>query len=254
MYSSDELFQLSREGYLGVYFPSCKATREKNTTITLEWAQKQFITRVHALFYFLHDTTNPQMTTKTMIFTHRPHLGLSLARFWFCWWHHNGLLMTSQWPDNCDAIMWIMISNSLDIDIIHCDIHGGSCKKQIIYVFNGNKIDIKIKMWMELPSKFHLVLICLGVIHPRDWGNVIQQCNSKWILIKWIGQISNATELFSCYVHFFYVKLMPWRLNKIMSFASSCGLIDDTQVMPGAKALETCLAYWANDVISMGLY
>ena len=30
MYSSDELFQRSREGYFGVYFPSCEATREIN--------------------------------------------------------------------------------------------------------------------------------------------------------------------------------------------------------------------------------
>ena len=39
----------------GVYFPSCEATREINTNITLEWAQKQFITCGHMLFHFLHD-------------------------------------------------------------------------------------------------------------------------------------------------------------------------------------------------------
>ena len=64
MHSSDELFQRSREGYFGVYFPSCEATREINTKITLEWTQKQFVTRVHISFYFLHDMTNPQMTIK----------------------------------------------------------------------------------------------------------------------------------------------------------------------------------------------
>ena len=32
---------------------------------------------------------------------------VALARFSFCWWRHNQLLMTSQWPDNCDAITWI---------------------------------------------------------------------------------------------------------------------------------------------------
>ena len=31
MYSSDELFQRSGEGYFGVYFLSCEATREINT-------------------------------------------------------------------------------------------------------------------------------------------------------------------------------------------------------------------------------
>ena len=127
MYSSDEPFQRSREGYFGVYFPSCEATREINTKITLEWVQKRFVTRVYTLFYFLHDITNPQMTIKTTSFTHRPRV--SLARFSFCWWRHNRLLMTSQWPDNCDAITWIVLSNSLDIDFIHGDIHGRSCKK-----------------------------------------------------------------------------------------------------------------------------
>ena len=127
MCSSDESFQRSREGYFGVYFPSCEATREINIQITLEWAQKRFVTRVHALFYFLHDKMNPEMTIKTTSFTHRPRV--SLARCSFCWRRHNRLLMTSQWPDNCDAILWIVISYSLDIDFIHGDILGRSCKK-----------------------------------------------------------------------------------------------------------------------------
>ena len=71
---------------------------------------------------------------KTTIFTLRPRV--LLARSSFCWWHHNGLLMTSQWLDNCYAITWIVISNSLDIDYIHGDIHDRSCKKlacRIVY-------------------------------------------------------------------------------------------------------------------------
>ena len=38
--------------------PSCE-TRAITTKITLEWAQKQFVTRVHTLFYILHHITNP---------------------------------------------------------------------------------------------------------------------------------------------------------------------------------------------------
>ena len=64
---------------------------------------------------------------KTTSFTRRPRV--SLARFSFCWWRHNRLL-TSQWLDNCDAITWIVISNTLNIDYIHGDIHGQSCKKK----------------------------------------------------------------------------------------------------------------------------
>ena len=122
-----ELFMRSRDCYFGVYSPSCAATMEINTKITLEWAHKEFGTRVHTLCHFLHDITNPYMTLKTRIFTH--HSRVSLARFTFCWWCHNLSVMMPQWPDNCDANTWQVISNSLDIDFIHGDIHGRSCKK-----------------------------------------------------------------------------------------------------------------------------
>ena len=63
---------------------------------------------------------------KTTIFT--LHSRVSLVRFSFCWSRHNRLLMTSQWPDNCEAITWIGILNSLHIDYIHGNIHVRSCK------------------------------------------------------------------------------------------------------------------------------
>ena len=47
----------------------------------------------------------------------------------FCWWRHTRFLITSQWPDICDVITRIDISNSLDIDFINGDIHGRSCKR-----------------------------------------------------------------------------------------------------------------------------
>ena len=126
MYSNGELFMRPREGYFGVYFPSCAATREINTKMTLEWAHKQFVTRVHTSFYFSHDIRNTQMTTKTTIFSHQHRV--SLVLFTFYWWRHNWLLMTSQWPDNCDLITLLVIINSLDTDFILGDIHGRSCE------------------------------------------------------------------------------------------------------------------------------
>ena len=63
------------------------------------------------------------------VFTHPPRV--SLARFTFCWWRHNRLLMTAQWPDNCDVGTWKVISNSLDIDFSRGKIYGRSCKKAI---------------------------------------------------------------------------------------------------------------------------
>ena len=113
------------------------------------------------------------MTTKTTIFTHRPRV--SLALFTFCWWHHNRLLMASQWPDHCDAIKWIMISNSLNIDFIHGDIHGWSCKNIAYETFMP--VD---SLWKQvvrasagivqyIPSNMHiacrlLLFVCSGVV------------------------------------------------------------------------------------------
>ena len=46
--------------YFGVEFPRCFTTREINTTITLSWALKQFVTQVHTLLSICL-----KMTTKT---------------------------------------------------------------------------------------------------------------------------------------------------------------------------------------------
>ena len=127
MYSSGELFLRSREGYFGVYFPSCEATMETNTKGTLEWAQKQFVTRVHTLFNFLHGMRIHKWRRKRR----SSHIDTSshIALIIFCiWWRHNLLLMTSQSPDNCDSSIWKVISSSLDTDFIHVDIHDRSCK------------------------------------------------------------------------------------------------------------------------------
>ena len=135
MYSRGELFMRSREGYFGVYFPSCAATKEINTKITLEWAHKQFVTRVHTLFYFLHDITNPWMALKqgsSHIIPVFHSLALRSAgdvTIDWRWRHNDQTIVTTTWQ---------MISNSLDIDFIHGDIHGRSCKNiqcDIVFIY-----------------------------------------------------------------------------------------------------------------------
>ena len=69
----------------------------------------------------INDDKNDDLYTSSPCLTH--------SGFVLLMWRHNRLLMTSQWPDTCDAITSITISNSLDIDFIHGDIHGRSCKK-----------------------------------------------------------------------------------------------------------------------------
>ena len=119
-----------------------------NTKITLQWVHKQFITRVQTLFCLLHDITYPSMTIKTTIFTHR--VRVSLARFTFCWWHHNRFLVMSQWPDSCDAITWIVIFKSLVTDLIHGDIHGRRCKKFGELCINFSQSDILLIVSVHL--------------------------------------------------------------------------------------------------------
>ena len=75
------------------------------------------------------------MAMNIAILLHRPRFPLPL--FMFCWWRHNRLLMTSLLPDNCDATTWQVISNSLDIDFIHGDIHDRSCKENLFYTISA---------------------------------------------------------------------------------------------------------------------
>ena len=91
---------------------SAETVRHESTYIIL------FLTRHNES---INDDKNDDPYTLSKCFTH------SVS---FCCWRHNRLLMTSQWPDNYDAITWIVISNSLDIDFIHGDIHDRSCKKK----------------------------------------------------------------------------------------------------------------------------
>ena len=94
MESTGELFMRPREGYFGVYFPSCEATREINIKIALEWAHKEFITRVETLFHFT-------------LWCHK-----------YITWHINYGARTRK-----------AISNSSDIDFNHSHVYGRMCEK-----------------------------------------------------------------------------------------------------------------------------
>ena len=94
---------------------------QNNTWVKTEMVHQQSI----HIILFLTQHNEFINAIKTMILTHLSRV--SLAQFSFCWCH-NRLLRTSYWPENRDAIMWIMISNSLDIDFIHSNIHSRLCK------------------------------------------------------------------------------------------------------------------------------
>ena len=118
----------------------------------------------------------------------------SLVQFSFYWWRHNQLLMTSQWPDNCDTITWIVISNSLDIDFIHGNIHGRSCKKNLSSTHWGlgplllSCISnyIRYNVWDELTYPFPNVSQTSAVQCIKVWewkSNFISHFVDMWLLI-----------------------------------------------------------------------
>ena len=132
MYLSDELFLRSR-GLFWCLFLELRSNEgnkyQNNTRVGTETVRHESTYII--LFLTRHNKSiNDDITT---IFSHRPRV--SLALFSFCWWRHNRLLMTSEWPANCGAITWIVLFNSLDIGFIHGNIHDRSCKKPVYFSF-----------------------------------------------------------------------------------------------------------------------
>ena len=85
---------------------------------------------VHTLFYFLHNIMDPYMMIKrrslhTNVICHWLCLHSADDFTIYCWWRHNAITQ----PDNLNVSTWKVISNLLDIDFIHSDIPGWSCKK-----------------------------------------------------------------------------------------------------------------------------
>ena len=87
-----------------------------NNKITLEWEQKQLIMCVHTLSYFLHDVIEPLMMIKYELHVSTPNPTCSAYV----------QPMTSELTTECIMIVtqtkWKVISNSIDIDLIHDDI------------------------------------------------------------------------------------------------------------------------------------
>ena len=126
MYSSGELFQCSQEGYYCVYFLGFEAPSQINTKITLDWVQKQFVMRVHVyIISFLawhnisiNDDKNDDLYTSSLCLTRSVSILLMTSQLIV-----DDVTITRQlWHDHVNDDI------SLDIDLIHGDIHGWSCK------------------------------------------------------------------------------------------------------------------------------
>ena len=93
MYLCDELFQRSREGYFGVYFPSCEATGEINTKITLEWMQRVRHESTYIILFLTqhNDDNNEDKGRSSHIDSVPLSPGLRSADDIpiGCWWRHN---------------------------------------------------------------------------------------------------------------------------------------------------------------------
>ena len=156
------------------------------------------------------------MMIKTTIFSHCPHV--SLTQFSFCWWPHNRSLMTSQWWDNCDTNMWIVISNSLEISILFQLIFMAVCVRNYGNIQIGlvitrstrttrtlafwdtphrpmithtsdshqipsqNKTKSKLQIWKKKLPKIHILKFCKRRYTPHTCSSSLIRCiNMKWI-------------------------------------------------------------------------
>ena len=77
MYSGDELFQRSREGYFGVYFPSCEAKRVINAKNKTRVGTETVRHESTYIILFLTRQNESINDYKTTIFTHRSRVLLS---------------------------------------------------------------------------------------------------------------------------------------------------------------------------------
>ena len=145
-------FCTHERGYFGVYFPRCEATRQINTKITLNTCIILFLTPHNQS---INDDKNGDLHTSVYILLMRSQ---SIA---------DDFIMARQlWRDQ-----WITISNSLDIDFIHGDIHRRSCKKR-------SYVMIKLKIFFVIKSKIYLCLYINIIIYEiYEWTDVITVIN-----------------------------------------------------------------------------
>ena len=137
--------------------------------------------------------------------------------------------MTSQWPDNCDAVTWIMISNSLDIDFIYGDIHGRSCKKAIYSKHHHCPYGYSMTVYRSYQNKvarsgpFYLYrLTFANLMHSFDDSIRVDfnsLCFGKVSILLKLIFIQSHTSMINC----FYISIF-----KIISYAT-CWIILDTR-------------------------
>ena len=117
-------FYVLTRGLFWCLFPelcSNEGNKHQNNT-RVSAAHKQFVTRVHTLFYFLHDITNPWITLKqgsslrsSVCLTRLLYVLLMTPQSM-----EDDVTMTTQlWRDNVTSDMWL----------VRYRFYGGSCKK-----------------------------------------------------------------------------------------------------------------------------
>ena len=174
-----------------------------------------------------------------MIFTHWYHV--AIARFTFCWGRHNRLLMMSQWPDNCDAITWIVVSHSLDIKFIPGDIQGRSCKKfQTLTLFYfllavvllespPNQVQCQVQCRDRPMVQWHPLVQCQVVPWPLVvqcpwWTGIREWCKYKTAYIDGVRNSYHFMSLISLWKHRSVFAFYPSALRAGGVLSSRSGL------------------------------
>ena len=92
--------------------------------------------------------------------------------------------MTSLWPDSCEAVTWIMISNSADLNFIDGDIHGRACGTKLLIKYQTELVALIVSaIWsaIDKPNEICISLPDNGWVwksHPTLYNG----CNYLSIL------------------------------------------------------------------------
>ena len=97
----------------------------------------------------------------------------------------------SQWPDNCEANTWQVISNSLDIDFIHGDIYGRPRKKyhcilcKLLWKHWTHKMLVWCKVSKSLSQWYYMQNIMIITIFVFYFIIIIKK--GMWIINHCLG-------------------------------------------------------------------
>ena len=165
MFSHDERFLRSLKYHVGVYSPRYFATRDINTRLTLSWALKQFVTRVHTLFSMCsYDCSS----VSEVNLHHISHIDRYQAMT-----KHKSINVHIYW----DILYW-RLPSTIVLMMIWFHIWGPGCQNQVCQVGISNRIaqysvECNCPSMAEMPASDAKILIYVYIIYILVLINIL---------------------------------------------------------------------------------